>query len=228
MTTALIDHRKLCADIGYNFNNPALIDEALTHPSTPYRYKTGNYERLEFLGDRVLGLVIADLLFHHHRCDNEGELAKRLAYFVSKEFLLGVAKQLQLDKYVRMGRGVSSYDEPRRQSLLADVCEAIIAALYLDGNLSIAQKFIHKYWWPAIVDMTEIPKDAKSTLQEWAQQRGKQPPTYTIIDQQGQDHMPIFTIEVIVEGLSPCHAQAPSRRQAEQLAASLLLKELPI
>ena len=223
------DHNfeSLYARLGHRFNDPQLLQEALTHPSTANRRVVRNYERLEFLGDRVLGLVIADQLYHYFKDDTEGSLAKRLAFLVSKQPLIAIARQLELDQYIVMGRGVSSYDEPRRLSLLADACEAIIAALYLDAGLATAQQFIVRYWMPLFDDMTvTAPKDAKSTLQEWAQGCGNPAPEYVIIDQQGPDHAPFFTVEVYVEGLKRYRGQASSKRQAEQQAATTALQEI--
>ncbi len=226
MAENFTDLNSFYTKIDYRFKNENLLKEALTHPSISHRHLIRHYERLEFLGDRVLGLIIADLLYHHYEKDMEGDLAKRLAFLVSKEPLIAIAKQLELDKYVIVGRGVSSYNEERRLSLLADACEAVIAALYLDGGLEIARKFVEKNWSSLLMDMESIPKDAKSSLQEWAQGRGKSVPEYTIIAQEGPPHAPVFTIEIRVAGLKPQHAKAGSRRQAEQCAAALVLKEL--
>jgi ribonuclease-3 len=220
------DFTLLCQEIGYTFKDMKLLEEALTHPSTSHRYRVRHYERLEFLGDRVLGLVIADLVYHHYKQDLEGELAKRLAYLVSKNVLINIAQQLKLEKYVIVGRGVHSYDEARRLSLLADACEAMIAALYLDGGLAAAAAFVTRYWSPLLQGMTLIPRDAKSTLQEWAQARGNPPPEYVVIAQTGLAHAPLFTVEVRVKGLPPQQAQASSKRQAEQRAAALMLESL--
>jgi ribonuclease-3 len=220
------DLTPLCEAIGHTFKDIKLLMEALTHPSTSHRYAVRNYERLEFLGDRVLGLVIADWLYHYYREDLEGDLAKRLAYLVSKEPLIAIARQLQLDKYMMMGRGVSSYNEERRLSLLADACEAIIAAIYLDSGLESAKAFITRYWSSMLENMDSIPKDAKSALQEWAQGLGKEPPEYFVVASEGLAHAPVFTVEARVEGVPPQQGKASSKRQAEQLAAALILKDL--
>ncbi|HEU5048586.1 MAG TPA: ribonuclease III [Rickettsiales bacterium] len=214
--------------IGYEFADKQLLLEALTHPgcaevrgNQPF-----NYQRLEFLGDSVLGVVVAELLFTLYPQENEGNLAKRHAALVRSESLAGVARKLGIADYIRMSVGGRGGEKRDNNSNLEDVCEALIGALYLDGGFEVARGFILNHWKDIAKSMGEPPKDAKTSLQEWAQGRGLKLPVYTVIEVSGSSHAPQFTVEASVESGGRAVAKAPAKRQAEQLAAKALLERL--
>lgn len=216
--------RLLEENLGYAFKNKKLLDQALTHSSLTS--KQDNNERLEFLGDRVLGLIIAQLLFQQFPSAPEGDLSLRHTQLVNKETLSQVALELQLGTYIRMTRGEKASGGQLKKSLLADACEAVIAAVYLDGGLSAAQDFILKYWGDLLGEKSQFIKDAKSKLQEWVQAQGKNAPSYEIVQREGPDHAPIFTVAIFAEGLPSMEGAGASRREAEQQAAQRLLEYL--
>jgi ribonuclease-3 len=216
------------ASLGHRFERPELLDQALTHSSASHlaaaRQGGGrSYERLEFLGDRILGLIIAEMLLVAYPDEAEGALARRHAELVRKETLAAVAGEIDLAQYVRL----PLIEEPaarRNPSLLADVCEAVIAALYLDGGFAIARDFIVRHWTARMAAALAPPKDAKTALQEWAQGRGRKLPAYRLLKAEGPSHHPVFTVSVEVEGLAEQTATGASKRQAEATAAALLLQ----
>jgi len=215
----------LQALLQHNFANPALLERALTHPSVSAdrSHRGGDYERLEFLGDRVLGLVVAEKLFERFPQEAEGLLARRLAKLVAKETLASVAEDLGLGNFMRLAMGDEERQGRANPGLLSDVCEAVIAALYLDGGLPAAKRFIDGAWTLRIEEDREPPSDAKTELQEWAQARGLPLPRYTEIDRKGPPHDPVFTIKVEVAGEGSRTGQGRSKRSAEQDAAAQLL-----
>ncbi len=226
-----------CADrLGHRFSRPELLLRALTHPSvtaetqkpgTPRsKAHKGNYERLEFLGDRVLGLVVADILFHTFPKEAEGPLARRFAGVVCRDALAEVARQLDLGSLLRLAKAEEEAGERENPALLSNACEAVIAALYLDGGLDAARGFIERYWPPLIAAERKPPRDAKTGLQEWAQGRGLPLPNYQELDRQGPDHSPTFTIRVSVAGQGSQEGRGASKRAAEQAAAERLLAKL--
>ncbi len=209
--------------IGYTFQDESLLKEALTHSSVG-KSKT-NYERLEFLGDRVLGLVVAHLLFDRYPAFTEGDLAPRHAHLVSKPTLATIALALELQEYIEMASSERRSGGRTKVSLLGDVCEALIAALYLDGGFEAARTFITRFWARAVEEAQVLSKDPKSELQERIQALGKAAPQYEILTRTGPDHAPIFTVEVLIEGFFPrVRGTGASRRLAEQNAAENLLK----
>jgi len=211
--------------LGHCFAKPALLERALTHPSVSADrdHQGGAYERLEFLGDRVLGLVVAEMLFVRFPQEAEGLLARRLAKLVAKESLASVAEDLGLGSFMRLAMGEDEQQGRTNPGLLSDVCEAVIAALYLDGGLPAAKQFIGAAWTARIEEDREPPSDPKTELQEWAQARSLPLPRYSEIDRRGPPHDPVFTIRVEVEGLPPRSGQGRSKRTAEQDAAGQLL-----
>lgn len=217
--------RQLQELLHHKFDRPALLERALTHPSVSAdrEHRGGDYERLEFLGDRVLGLVVAEKLFARFPEEAEGLLARRLAKLVAKETLAAVAEDLGLGKFMRLAMGEDERQGRANPSLLSDVCEAVIAALYLDGGLPAAKRFIDEAWTHRIEEDREAPSDPKTELQEWAQARGLPLPRYSEIDRKGPPHEPIFTIRVEVSGEPAQSGQGRSKRMAEQDAAALLL-----
>lgn len=216
------------AIIGHTFGNPQFLAEALTHPSSAQNRKGApfNYQRLEFLGDAVLGLVVAELLFRLYPDENEGSLAKRHAALVCSESLAGIARSLRLGAYIRLSVSNDQNGVRESNSSLEDVCEALIGALYLDGGFEVARQFVRKHWEPLARAVEEPPKDAKTSLQEWAQSRGQKLPVYTVTHMTGPAHAPEFTIEASLESGEKSVAKAASKRQAEQMAAKQLLEKL--
>ncbi len=212
--------------LGHTFKNIKLLEEALTHPSISSYTERRDYERLEFLGDRVLGFIIASLLFKRFQEDDEGKMALRFSNLVRREALVRIASDINLDEFVIITKGVRRAGIQHRTSILADSCEAIIAALYLDGGVEVAGQFVEKQWEELIVKSSESRKDAKSRLQEWAQKLGKPIPVYNVVDIKGPDNNPFFTVEVLVEGVDPAQAQGSSKRVAEQAAAAVCLARL--
>jgi len=219
---------RLTARLGHEFHDATLLRCALTHASAtrgPARDQI-SYERLEFLGDRVLGLVIARLLFQRFPAEPEGDLARRLAALVRKETLAEVAGQIALGRYIDFGPGEIDGSSAENPSVLADACEAVIGALYLDGGLTAAERFVVPYWTPYLEAEHRPPQDAKTALQEWAQSRALPLPSYHEIAREGPPHEPLFTVEVRVEGQHPATAQGRTKRIAEQAAAESLLARL--
>jgi ribonuclease-3 len=214
--------------LGHRFKSAAILEEALCHPSAASGSddRVHGYERLEFLGDRVLGLVMADLLLHAYPDENEGALSRRFVALVRREALVRVAEAIDLGRFVTLSPGEEFTGGRDSPAVLGDSCEAVIAALYLDGGLSVARRFIESYWTPLMGELASPPKDAKTTLQEWAQGRGKPLPTYEVVDETGPAHEPEFTVEVHVSGFRPVRAKGPSKRAAEQSAAAGLLDSI--
>lgn len=212
--------------LGHRFADPALLERALTHPSVSADrdHHGGDYERLEFLGDRVLALVVAEKLFSRFPNEAEGLLARRLAKLVAKESLAAVAEDLGLGRFMRLAMGEDEQQGRSNPGLLSDVCEAVIAALYLDGGLPAAERFIDASWAPRIEADREAPSDPKTALQEWAQARGLPLPRYSEVERRGPPHDPIFTIAAEVEGQPRRVGRGRSKRAAEQEAAAQLLE----
>ena len=203
------------------FHDPALFELACTHRSMD---ATRNNQRLEFLGDRVLGLVVSDMLYHHFPEEREGDLAMRHAALVCADALTHIAQKLNFGTWLIMAEGEQRSGGSKNPSNLSDMAEAIIGALYLDQGLSGAQSFIEEHWTPLLHQDITPPKDNKTLLQEWAQAQGLPLPEYTETQRTGPDHAPEFTIEVLVQGYSPQQANGTSKRDAQQQAAKKLLK----
>jgi ribonuclease-3 len=212
----------LAQKLGHRFQNATLLRQALTHPSAAGP-RAPSYERLEFLGDRVVGLIIADLLFQRFPGEAEGALARRHAALVRRETLAEVAEALALGDHVIFARGEREAGTGDNPAILADAMEAVIGALYLDGGLAAARGFVVPFWTPLMEADGTPPQDAKTALQEWAQGRGLPLPTYREVDRQGPDHAPRFTVEAAVEGEAPARGRGSSKRLAEQAAAEDLL-----
>lgn len=210
--------------IGYHFTDRELIVRALSHASAALAQGTIGYERLEFLGDRVLGLVIAELLYHRFPSEPEGDLAMRLNALVRAETCAEVALELDIGSAIRLTKGEERAGVRDRSSVLSDVTEAVIAALYLDGGLECARSFIEANWLPKLDAMGGPPRDAKTELQEWAQSKQKGLPAYAAVGRSGPDHAPIFEVEVKIAGISPVTGTGPSKRTAEQAAAIAMLQ----
>lgn len=211
--------------IGYRFNQPELLLRSLTHGSisSPTR---GHNQRLEFLGDRVLGLVMATALMDQDTDATEGQLAPRFNALVRKEACADVARQIDLGAVLKLGRSEMMSGGRRKLALLGDAMEAVIAAVYRDGGYEAANDMILRLWGDRVVQVQSDARDAKTALQEWAQARKQQPPSYVELARTGPDHAPVFTIAARLENGVEAQATAGSKRQAEQAAATLLLKEL--
>ena len=211
--------------IGYTFSDPSLLVRAVTHSSvaSPTR---GDNQRLEFLGDRVLGLVMADALLDHDNTASEGQLAPRFNALVRKETCADVAREIDLGAVLRLGRSEMLSGGRRKQALLGDAMEAVIAAVYTDGGFDAARAFILRLWGPRIGQVDDDARDAKTALQEWAQARGMKPPAYVELSRSGPDHAPVFTIAARLENGKEATATAGSKRQAEQAAAKALLEQV--
>ena len=228
-TTAASDD--LAQRIGHVFARPALLAEALTHPSAvaPQRGRSRrrtpsrHYERLEFLGDRVLGLVIADLLWHRFESEPEGPMTRRMADLVRRETVARVALDIGLDRHLVVSPAEAAAGAAKNPSILSDVCEAVIAAVYLDGGMDAASAFVRR-WWEKLIDENAMPpRDPKTRLQEWAQARGLGLPAYRLVATEGPDHAPRFTVAASVAQSEEVNATASSKRAAETEAAAGLL-----
>ncbi|MDX2074456.1 MAG: ribonuclease III [Alphaproteobacteria bacterium] len=215
--------RALAERIGYSFRDESLLALALSHPSLGR--ETSN-QRLEFLGDSVLGLVIAELLYEMYPAEQEGELARRLAALVRGETLVGIAEALALGEALQLSASEAGSGGRKAASNLEDALESLIGAIYLDGGIDAAKNFIKPLWQGLASAAVNPPKDAKTALQEWAQARGIPVPNYTVTSQTGPAHAPEFTVEVSVERNGTASATAASKRAAEQAAAGKLLNIL--
>lgn len=209
--------------LGHSFANPDLLARALTHASAVNGREQQTYQRLEFLGDRVLGLVVADILVERFPEAPEGELSRRLARLVSRETCTEVAEEMDLARYLRIG-GTQKGSPRATPSVLSDVCEAVIAAIYRDGGLAAARALIERYWGPRIEGMRGPLRDAKTELQEWAHRLGFETPVYAETQRSGPDHAPSFEIEVSVGNVAPERGTGGSKREAEQEAAANVLR----
>jgi len=228
---------ELQQQIGYRFDDHELLAEALTHPSVfPQRHRgrrrsrraggPRNYERLEFLGDRVVGLVVADLLWRQYATEPEGDLTRRLAQLVRRDTLAEVAGAMGLYRYLHLSPAESAAGAAKKPAILADACEALIAAIYLDGGFAAAFAFVERFWMPLIAVMTAPPRDPKTLLQEWTQARGLGLPDYRLAATEGPDHARRFTVEARVADQAEATATASSKRAAETAAAAALLERL--
>ena len=215
----------LQARLGHDFSDPALLRRAVTHASMSGPGREDN-QRLEFLGDRVLGLVMAEALLRADRKAAEGTLAPRFNALVRKETCADVAREVGLGDALKLGRSEQMSGGRRKMALLGDAMEAVIAAVYLDGGFEAAQALVLRLWGKRIDQVEEDAKDAKTALQEWAQGRGMALPTYVEIAREGPDHAPVFTIEVTLPSGQTARASASNKRQAEQAAAQTLLAQL--
>jgi ribonuclease-3 len=222
--------------LGHEFKRPDLLQEALTHRSAAQGRgqakgqgrgrKQASNERLEFIGDRVLGLTMAEWLAERFPREQEGELGRRLAYLVSQPVLATVAETAGLAAALSVSPGEARAGVAKRATVLADALEAALGALYLDGGLDAARNFVRRAWSDAMTVQAEPPKDAKTALQEWAQKRGKDLPVYEVTGRSGPPHAPEFTVTVTV-GTADGIGTGASKRAAEQHAAEALLARLP-
>ncbi len=210
----------------YEFKDIDLLRIALTHASAlaPSDTVAGSYQRLEFLGDRVLGLAIATMLNLHFPKADEGELARRFNHRVKRETCSEVAQELGVGDAMRIGQAEAQTGGRKKTALLADICEALIAAIYLDGGFEAAEAFVQRHWEPRMLSWSGPLRDAKTTLQEWAQSQAMPTPRYEVTGRDGPDHAPNFTVSVIVQGLATGEGSGGSKRIAEQNAAESVLR----
>jgi ribonuclease-3 len=222
------DVEALYAVLGHRFADPTLLREALTHRSAerPTGAASADNDRLEFLGDRVLGLLISEYLYRRFADATAGELARRYNALVRQESLTRVAEAIGLGNHIRLSRSERSSGGAAKPALLADACEAVIAALYLDGGLDAARRFVVEHFAPLVIDATGAAKDAKTALQERAHARGLEQPQYHVVGQSGPAHEPSFSVSVTIAGRPPAVGQGRSKREAEQAAATALLAHL--
>ena len=206
----------------YHFKDRSGLLRALTHRSAVPGDQVAHesYQRHEFLGDRVLALVIAEMLFETYPREEEGDLARRLNQLVRRETCADVATDLDLGSVLRLGVGERRSGGRRKEAILGDVAEAVIAAIYLDGGFDAAKDFVLRNWKPRMESLTGPLRDSKTLLQEWAQGRGHGLPSYTIIERSGPDHAPTFRVAVTIDGESVGEGQGKSKRDAEQAAAA--------
>lgn len=217
---------KIEAWVGHRFNDESVLIEALTHPSATRRGKNAprNNQRLEFLGDRVLGLVVAHLLIARFPNEDEGPLSRRHAGLVRRETLAEIAGAFGLGDMLTFARSEEAGNGRVNPSILADALEALIGAVYLDGGFEPAERFVRARWEQHVLTMEKPPRDAKTALQEWAQGRGLDLPAYTLLNTSGPAHAPCFEVQVTLADFPPMTASASSKRQAEQTAAKALLE----
>ena len=225
--STLGDAKEIEARLGHRFANPKLLREALTHSSATGRGRhTRSNERLEFLGDRVLGLVIADLLIAAYPDEGEGDLSRRHAALVRRATLADVAADLGVAEWLVVGRSEEEDGGRGNPALRANVVEALIGAIYLDSSFAVARSFVQQHWGARLESMEAPPRDAKTALQEWAQGRGLGLPTYEVASVAGPAHAPSFDVAVSLADLGSSRAIAGSKRAAEQAAAEKLLARL--
>lgn len=223
---------KLAADLaefqtrlGHKFADPELLVRSVTHSSLSTTTRPDN-QRLEFLGDRVLGLVMSEALFQADTGASEGQLAPRFNALVRKETCAAIAREIELGTVLKLGRSEMLSGGRRKEALLGDAMEAVIAGVYLDGGFEAARAVVIALWAKRIESVAEDARDPKTALQEWAQARRQSPPSYIETAREGPDHAPIFTIEARLQTGEAEAAQAPSKRQAEQAAARALLNRM--
>lgn len=210
--------------IGYSFKDEALLAKAVVHASAREQRRGDDNERLEFLGDRVLGLTIAELLYGHFPDEAEGDLARRFNRLVRRETCAEVARAMQLGEHLVLSSSEKSAGGSDNVNILADACEALLGAIFLDGGFRKAKKLIHIYWKPLLQqDEGPLAADPKTALQEWAQGHRLKLPRYVEVSRSGPDHDPLFVMEVTIERLAPQRGEGSSKRMAERNAAAAML-----
>ncbi len=212
--------------LGYTFKDRDLLARALTHVSAPVTSAEGrfqSYQRLEFLGDRVLGVVVAEMLYNAYPQATEGELSMRLAKLVRRETCAAVAEEWEVGPHVVMGQGEARGGGRKKAAILSDVCESLIGAVYLDANFEAARRLVTENWQGRMSADLEPERDAKTAVQEWAQGRALPAPRYTEVARSGPAHLPIFIMQVELDGFEPERGEATSKRAAEQAAAQTFL-----
>ena len=210
------------AETGHAPADISLFERALTHSSRG----GADYERLEFLGDRVLGLVIASWLYARFDKESEGQLSRRLNVLVSREICAAVARNIGLAPRMRLGKQALEDGAGDSDNVLGDMIEALLGAIYLEGGVAAAETFVRRQWESFIDEQLSAPKHPKSGLQEWAAANNRKPPEYRLVDRSGPHHAPKFIVEVSVRGAGEAQAEGTSKQEAETEAARLLLEKL--
>lgn len=216
------DLAALEASVGHGFANKRLLQHALTHVSAS-SVRPDSYERLEFLGDRVLGLVVAHMLYSAFSHESEGELSRRLADLVRRETCAEVAERWGVGPFIKLGEGEAQTGGRKKRAILCDICEAIIGAVFLDGGLPAAETVVRSAFQTRMQTPGRKLRDAKTSLQEWAQARRLPTPRYRLASRSGPDHAPFFEVAVEVEGFASTQGAGASKRAAEQSAAQAFL-----
>jgi ribonuclease III len=211
--------------INYKFKNQSYLDLAITHSSFNEKKNYSNYERLEFLGDRVLGLVIAELVFKKHYKEKEGELSKRFADLVSKKTLIKIAKKINLEVMIKTSREYG-YKIKVTESMLADSLEALIGAIFLDSDFVMVKDIVQKLWKEVINEQADPPDNPKSYLQEWCLRKKKNLPDYLLLEKKGPDHEPIFIVELKIENFMQTIASGSTKQEAEINAAKEMILKI--
>lgn len=222
-------HNTLEEILGHKFKNQALLREAITHPSIRAHSDANeifNYERLEFLGDSVLSLVITEILLNAFPNSAEGELAKKRAYLVKGDSLTKIAKKLHINKFILMSVAEENSGGRSNKNILENVMEAVIGALYLDAGFARCQQFIASTWEQSIKEVKVTPIEPKTFVQEWAQERNLPFPEYTVVKKSGSEHNPVFTSEIYVQGYPKQYGTDSSKKNAEKSAAEKFIKNV--
>jgi ribonuclease III len=214
---------ELAERLGYHFSDGKLLLQALTHGSSAKA--KGSYERLEFLGDRVLGLVVAESLYRQHGREREGKLAARHSALVRGEVCAAIAQGLGLGDFVQVGAIEKQHGINTLQSVLGDVMEAIIGAVYMDGGYDVAHTLVEKLWADVITKPDTATKDAKTFVQEWALARGKVLPVYSMVGREGPEHKPKFTVRLSIPKYGEAEGEGPSKQAAEMSAAQRFIQQ---
>ncbi len=209
--------------LGYEFTDPGLLRLALTHPSAQAASNGIDYQRLEFLGDRVLGLVVAESLYKTCPQDSEGALARRYNELVHRDTCAEIARALDLGPHVIMSDAEAASGGSNKAAILADVCESVLGAVFLDGGYDAASALIHRLWGTRLSEPGPVPIDPKTALQEWAQGMKRPLPEYNEVARAGPDHAPQFTVEARVAGYEPAQGTGASKRAAQEAAATKIL-----
>lgn len=223
------DRSALERRIGYKFADKSLLEHALTHISAlAGGNRVGSYQRLEFLGDHVLGLVISDMLYRAFPKANEGELSRRLADLVRKETCAEIGREMDIGPALKLGSSESSAGGRLRTTILADACEALIGATFLDGGYNAAESLVERFWKSRMLKPLRPLRDPKTMLQEWAQARGLPTPTYRELARTGPHHDPEFRVAVALPDRPPAEGLGSSKRAAEQAAAAAMLERVGV
>lgn len=210
--------------LGYTFKGRPILERALTHASSRTdRKPDADNERLEFLGDRVLGLCVAELLSELDTSASEGALARRFNRLVKKDACASVARSLALGDVIKLSASEHESGGRDKDTILADAMEAVLAAIFLEAGYAVARDVVRRLWAPMLSGLPDTTADAKSALQEWAQGQGLPLPQYVEISREGPDHAPVFTTEVTISGKKPARGTGANKRAAEQAAATALL-----
>lgn len=228
---ATVELAELERSLGHVFADRSLLDLALTHISAitglqGRKARVHSYQRLEFLGDHVLGLVISDMLYRTYPQAEEGELSRRLSDLVCEEACAQVAQEMGVIPFMRLGAGEERTGGRQRQAISADITEAVLAAVYLDAGYAAAEKLVERFWRTRFDDRRGARRDPKTALQEWAQARGLPPPHYRLVDREGPDHSPQFRVAVEVPGWEAAEGVGSSKQGAQKAAASAFLERV--